>query len=123
MTNVPLANGSNRDAQATAGQATVEVVGQKAIASGRTHLWMRDTSYGRWNVVNKVAIARFAGSVLAPGSALGTSHPVGLWQFNQAEVLAKTSTTITSSAAGIATIDLSAVAAGITNVGIRTGTY
>ncbi len=67
-----LNNGSYTDAQATASDARLRVVGQKDVLNGKAHLWIDNSTHTWKNVVDGVAIGPVTGTVTISGMPTGT---------------------------------------------------
>lgn len=69
---IPVNNGHFADAQATASDSRLRVVGQKDVVNGRAHLWIDNSNHTWKNVVDRVAIAPLTGTIAIPNMPAGT---------------------------------------------------
>jgi len=76
---VPLANGSYQDAQASTSNASLRAWGQKDLVNGRAHLWIQHSDHTWKNVVDGAPIPDVSASVTLSGFQPSTSYVLEWW--------------------------------------------
>ena len=79
MKDIPLNNGSYRDAAATASDARIRAWGQKDLSGGRAHLWIQNTGHTWKAAVDKLPITPVSATISMSGFSPGANYPVEWW--------------------------------------------
>jgi len=82
MADVPLNNGSYRDAQATSSNPDLRVWGQRDDKNGRAHLWIQNVKHTWDRVIHDEAIPAANGKISLSNMKRGTYH-IEWWDTNR----------------------------------------
>ncbi len=77
--NIPLNNGSYQDAQTTASNTDIRVLGQKDLVNGKAHLWIQNMQHSWRNVVDGIPIMSLSGQVEIAGFQPNQSYSLQWW--------------------------------------------
>ena len=123
LVDIPFANGRYQDAQARASDPNSRVLGQRDLAAGRAHLWIRNRGHSWWNVVNAVPWGRLTGQVTVGGFQPGLTYSVEWWQFDDAGNLTRLPGSATAGPAGTLVFDLDSLPSTVVDVALKIGQY
>jgi outer membrane protein assembly factor BamB len=106
---VPLTNGRYVDAQATATNSDLRVMGQKDLAGGKAHLWIQNRRHTWKNVVDGLAMGAPSGAVSVGGFQPTSAYTVQWFDTRTGQVASTRS--VTSSGQGTLSLAVDSVAA------------
>jgi len=121
--NIPLANGSYQNAEATLTDLDLRVTGQKDLVNGRAHLWVQNKNHTWRNVVDGVDnVGGLASIVKIEGFTPNTTFGVEWHQFysNGKPIINNTSTSTDETGNIVMNLPVDPL---ITDVGIKIGDY
>jgi hypothetical protein len=105
---IPLDNGHYVDAAATASISTTRTIGQKDLTNERAHLWLYDSSYTWWNVVNGIPYVKPTGSITMTGFTPSATYSTTWWTFNLTGTCTQVPGTVTADGSGNLVLNLAA---------------
>ena len=116
---IPLNNGHYMNANASASDSKMRVVGQKDTSNGRAHLWVSNKSHTWKNVVNNTSnISGLTGIIMLDGFTPNTTYSVEWHIFTTHGVPSIEHSTIAANSSGVIELSLPSDSH-ITDVGIK----
>ena len=116
---IPLNNGHYMNANASASDSKMRVVGQKDTSNGRAHLWVSNKSHTWKNVVNNTSnISGLTGIIMLDGFTPNTTYSVEWHIFTTHGVPSIEHSTIAANSSGVIELSLPSDSQ-ITDVGIK----